>query len=95
MDTMKKAVEDAIKDKILPLLQEHGGGVRIISLEDKVLTVKLQGACIECPHMNSTFEDVVKRVIFEEVPEVEEVVLERGVSEDMLDMARKILRGDS
>jgi len=95
METMKKAVEDAIKDKILPLLKEHGGGVRIISLEDNILTVKLQGACLECPHMSSTFEDVVKRIIFEEVPEVEEVILDRGVSEDLLDMARKILRGDS
>ncbi len=95
MDIMKKAVEDTIKDKILPLLKEHGGGIRIISLEDNILTVKLQGACIECPHMNSTFEDVVKKLIFQEVPEIREVILDRGVSEDLLDMARKILRGDS
>ncbi len=95
MNTMKKSVEDTIKDKILPLLKEHGGGIRIISLEDNILTVKLQGACIECPHMNSTFEDVVKKIIFQEVPEIKEVILESGVSEDLLDMARKILRGDS
>jgi len=92
---MKKKLEGVIEKQIQPLLNEHGGGIKILSLEDKILTVKLQGSCVECPHLNSTFEDVVKKIIFEEVPEIDDVILERGVSEELLNMARNILKRDS
>ena len=91
MTIVKKKLTSVIKNDIQPLLQEHGGGLEVVSYEDKRLGVKLIGSCVNCPHLSSTFEGLVKKIILEKIPEIEEIVLIKGVSEDLLDMARNIL----
>ena len=63
--------------------------------EDGVAYVKLTGACATCPSAQETLEDVVKDFVMGGVPEVKDVVLDTSVSEDLLDMARKILKKES
>lgn len=91
MTIVNEKLTSVIKNDIGPLLQEHGGGLEVVSYEDKRLGVKLTGSCVSCPHLSSTFEDIVKKIILKKVPEIEEVVLIKGISEDLLDMARNIL----
>ena len=53
--------------------------------------MRLTGACASCPSAQQTIEDVVKSVVTGELDEVKDVILDTSVSEDLLDMARKIL----
>lgn len=54
--------------------------------------MKLTGSCASCPSAQSTIEEVVKGIVMENVQGVKDVVLDTSVSEDLLDMARMILR---
>jgi Fe-S cluster biogenesis protein NfuA len=59
-----------------------------------VVKVKLTGACASCPSAQYTIEDIVKAIVMDEIPEVKDVILDTSVSEDLIDMAKKILRGE-
>lgn len=90
---MREKIEKVLKEKVDPILEQHYGGSIITGIsEDNVVMVKLTGACAQCPGAQSTLEDVVKAAVMEELPEVKDVVLDTSVSEDLIEMARKILR---
>ena len=92
---MKEQIEKVLKEKVDPVLAQHYGGAILTGLsEDKVVKVKLTGACASCPSAQYTIEDIVKAIVMEEIPEVQDVVLDTSVSEDLIDMAKKILRGE-
>jgi Fe-S cluster biogenesis protein NfuA len=66
---------EAILDKIRPAIQSDGGDVELINIrEDKVIEVRLQGACKGCPMSTLTLKAGIERVIKEEIPEVKEVI---------------------
>ncbi|MDO4553112.1 MAG: NifU family protein [Bacillota bacterium] len=88
---MKEKIEKVLKEKVDPLLAAHYGGVALVAYENGVAKVRLLGSCAGCPSAQYTVEDVVKTTLMEEVPEVKDVVLDTSISEDLLDMARKIL----
>lgn len=91
---MEEKIKKVLSEKVDPLLASHFGGVVLSAFEDGVVYVKLTGACSSCPSAQYTIEDVVKGVVLEELPEVKDVVLDTSVSEDLLDMARKLLKKD-
>jgi Fe-S cluster biogenesis protein NfuA len=43
-------IDEILDRTIRPALQHDGGDLRVLSLEDKVLTISYQGACGCCPH---------------------------------------------
>jgi Fe-S cluster biogenesis protein NfuA len=88
---MEEKIKKVLKEKVDPLLASHFGGVELSAFENDIVYVKLTGACGTCPSAQYTIEDVVKGILLEEFPEVEDVVLDTSVSSDLLDMARKIL----
>ena len=93
---MKEQIEKVLKEKVDPVLAQHYGGAILTGLsEDKTVKVKLTGACASCPSAQYTIEDIVKAIVMEEIPEVRDVVLDTSVSEDLIDMAKKILRGET
>ena len=57
--------------------------------------MRLTGSCASCPSAQSTIEDVVKSILMENIDGIKDVVLDTSVSEDLLDMARKILRKEN
>ena len=57
--------------------------------------VRLTGSCASCPSAQSTIEEVVKAIVTENIPEIKDVVLDDSISEDLLDMARKILHKEN
>lgn len=69
---MKEQVMEVI-DEIRPLLQDHGGDIELVKIEDKKVFVRLQGACAGCPGAIQTMRMGVERRIKEAVPEVESV----------------------
>jgi Fe-S cluster biogenesis protein NfuA len=71
---MKDRVEKAL-DKIRPALQNDGGNVELVDVDEAkgVVKVKLVGACGSCPMSQMTLRMGVERVLKEEIPEITEV----------------------
>ena len=62
-------------------------------LENKVLYVKLQGQCAGCPSSDLTTETLVEAELLKGVPDlVEKVVVVQHVSDELWDMAKRLLR---
>ena len=86
-DEIKKMVEENVN----PLLAEHYGGAEVTGWEDGIVSVKMTGACSQCPSAKDTIESVVKEVVMAKIPDVKDVVLDTSVSQDLMDFAKKIL----
>jgi Fe-S cluster biogenesis protein NfuA len=70
---MEEKIKEAIED-IRPSLQADGGDIEFVSVsDDKVVMVKLTGACHGCPHAQMTLKMGVEKYIKEKVPEVQGV----------------------
>lgn len=89
---MEDKINRVLTEKVNPLLASHFGGVVLTAFENGIAYVKLTGSCSTCPSAQYTIEDVVKGIVMEEIPEVKDVILDTSVSEDLLDMARKLLK---
>ena len=88
---MIKKIEDVLDQYVRPKLKEHYGDVEVLSFQDGVLEIKMQGQCSNCPSAKFTVEDLIEKEIKEHVLEVERVELIQGVSDELLDFAKKIL----
>ncbi len=69
---LKSKVQEAL-NKIRPMLQADGGDIELVDVVDKVVKVKLTGACGCCPMSQMTLQTGVQRAIKEVVPEIEKV----------------------
>lgn len=71
---MKEQIEKVL-DKIRPMLTADGGNVELVEVtDDKVVKLKLTGACGSCPMSQMTLKMGIERLLKEEVPEIKEVV---------------------
>jgi Fe-S cluster biogenesis protein NfuA len=72
---MKEQIEEAL-DLIRPALQNDGGNVELVDVDEAagIVKVKLVGACGSCPMSQMTLRMGVERVLKEQVPEINEVV---------------------
>jgi Fe-S cluster biogenesis protein NfuA len=71
---VKDRVEKAL-DKIRPALQNDGGDVELVDVDEAagIVKLKLVGACGSCPMSQMTLRMGVERVLKEEIPEIVEV----------------------
>jgi Fe-S cluster biogenesis protein NfuA len=69
---MKQRVQTVI-NKIRPMLQADGGDVELVDVEDGVVTVRLQGACVGCPMSQMTLKNGIEKFLKNEIPEVKSV----------------------
>lgn len=67
---MKEQVTKVI-EKIRPYLQRDGGDIELIDVkeEEKIVEVKLQGACHGCPGAQMTLKMGIEKTLKEEVDE--------------------------
>ena len=70
---MREKVE-AVLDQIRPALLADGGDVELINVNEGVGTLRLTGACGDCPMATMTLRHGIERVLKEEVPEITEVI---------------------
>ena len=92
---MEERIRKVLKEKVAPVLAAHYGGAILTDYRDGVAMVRLTGSCASCPSAQSTIEEVVKAIVTENIPEIKDVVLDDSISEDLLDMARKILHKEN
>lgn len=88
---MFEKVNKVLKEKVKPHLYEHYGDIKLVAVEEGIVKVKLLGACKGCPSAQITIEEVVETALKDEIPEIKKVVLVNEVSQDLIDMAKKIL----
>lgn len=62
-------------ETIRPFLVKDGGDISLESVsEDMVVTVRLHGACEECPLSAMTMKNGVEEAILRDVPEIKTVI---------------------
>ncbi len=62
-----------VLNKIRPMLQKDGGDVELICIDNKIVKVKLQGACAGCPMSQMTLKNGIEKILKEQIPEIESV----------------------
>ena len=88
---MEQQVQKILEEKVNPILEAHLGGAALVRLDDNVAVVRMMGTCATCPSAIHTVEEIVKGIICEHCEGIEDVMLDTSVSDDLLDMAKKIL----
>jgi Fe-S cluster biogenesis protein NfuA len=66
-------VEKAL-DEIRPFLISDGGNIKLLSIEDAVVKVQLEGACTDCSVNQMTLKNGVEATIKKYVPQIVEVI---------------------
>lgn len=88
---MNERVLKIIDEKVRPYLKSHNGDIRVLEIKDGLVKIRLLGQCGNCISAKYTVHDIVESAIKEEIPEIKGVELIDYISEDTLNMARKIL----
>ena len=57
-------------DGIRPFLASHGGNVELVSVEEGVARLRLEGSCNGCPSSAATLEHALKEAIEEAAPDL-------------------------
>jgi Fe-S cluster biogenesis protein NfuA len=69
---MKEKVEKVL-DQIRPMLIRDGGNVELVSIDEGIVKVRLQGACAGCPMSQMTLKNGIEKVLKDKIPEVKAV----------------------
>ncbi|HWF26046.1 MAG TPA: NifU family protein [Solirubrobacteraceae bacterium] len=68
-------------EKVRPYMESHGGNVELLSLEDGVARIRLQGSCSDCKASSATLELAIKQALEEAAPDLWGLEVE-GLGED-------------
>lgn len=67
-------------DGVRPYLKSHGGNVELVSIEDGVARLRLEGSCHGCPSSTMTLKLTIEEAIFKAAPDLDRLEVE-GVTE--------------
>ena len=71
---LKSNIEKAL-DEIRPFLQNDGGDISLISIEEeKIVKVQLEGACVGCSVNQMTLKNGVEATIKKYAPHIQQVI---------------------
>ena len=71
--SLEERVEKALQS-VRPFLAQHGGDVELLKVEPpESVTIRLRGACSNCPASELTLKEGVEKAIKEECPEITEI----------------------
>jgi len=73
----KEIKEKVLKalDEIRPFLASDGGDISLVSIDnDRIVNVKLHGACVGCSVNQMTLKAGVEMTVKKHVPQIEKVV---------------------
>jgi Fe-S cluster biogenesis protein NfuA len=87
---LEERIAEAV-DSVRPFLASHGGGVEILSVEDGVARLRLQGSCNGCPASASTLEHALKEAIDEAAPDLLSLEVEGAVGLESKDNEKSAL----
>ena len=79
---LDQRVQQAL-DSVRPYMESHGGNVELLSLEDGIARIHLQGSCSDCSASSVTLELAIKQALEEAAPDLEGLEVE-GVAPQAL-----------
>jgi Fe-S cluster biogenesis protein NfuA len=65
---LEDEVRAVLAERIIPAIQSDGGDLQLVSIDDGVVFVELQGACRSCPASTMTLKQGVERTLLEAFP---------------------------
>ncbi len=71
-------------EKVRPYMDSHGGNIEMISLEDGVAKLKLNGNCNGCPSSSATLELGIRQAIEENCPDLVGLEVEEATSINLI-----------
>ncbi len=91
---MIERIKEILETKVAPELMLHGGDIELVGVENdgEIVKVKFHGACKTCPSAQMTIENVVAEHLKRELTQVREVILIQDMPEDMLTLAKQLLK---
>ena len=66
-------IEKVLETSVRPFLKVDGGDIRVVSVQNGKLKVKLTGSCQTCPMSETTMKSSVESMIMQSFPEISEV----------------------
>ena len=72
-EELQENVEKALEE-IRPFLISDGGNIKLLSIEDNIVKVELEGACSGCSVNQMTLKNGVEATIKKYAPQIKEVV---------------------
>jgi len=72
--TIKDKVQDLFDNAINPAVAGHGGFIELIDVKETTVYIRMSGGCQGCGAADITLKAGIERMIFEEIPEVTEVL---------------------
>ncbi|WP_010136125.1 NifU family protein [Ochrovirga pacifica] len=72
-EDLQKKVEIALEE-IRPFLVTDGGDISLVAIEENVVKVKLEGACVGCNVNQMTLKNGVEATIKKHAPQIESVI---------------------
>ena len=69
VDNVEKALEE-----IRPFLMSDGGNIKLLSIEDEIVKIQLEGACISCSVNQMTLKNGVEATIKKYAPQIVAVI---------------------
>jgi len=82
---IEQRVREAL-DSVRPYMESHGGNVELLSLEDGVARLRLEGSCSDCSASTVTLELAIKQAIEEAAPDLAGLEVE-GVAPQLTGLA--------
>ncbi|MBA2504678.1 MAG: NifU family protein [Thermoleophilaceae bacterium] len=67
--SLEERVLEALEG-VRPYMESHGGGVELLSLEDGVARLRLEGSCKGCPASSATLELAIEKALEEAAPDL-------------------------
>ncbi len=71
---LKEKVQKLLDDSVNPAVAMHGGYVELLDVKDTTVYLRMGGGCQGCGMADVTLKQGIERLIFEEAPEVTEVL---------------------
>jgi len=70
---LKSNIEKALTE-IRPFLEADGGNISLVSIDNNVVKVQLEGACVSCSVNQMTLKNGVEATIKKYAPQIQEVI---------------------
>jgi Fe-S cluster biogenesis protein NfuA len=92
-ERLEEEIQAVLDEKVRPLLRAHNGDIELVGIEQGgVVRLRLLGACAACMGAEQTVSDVIVAGIRESCPWVNDVRVETGVGEDLIQEALRFLK---
>lgn len=90
---LENEIQAVLEAEVRPLLHAHNGDIELAGIdEDRVVRLRLLGACATCMGAEQTVSDVIVARIREACPWVGDVRVETGVSDELVAEALRFLK---